>query len=157
MRALRRPRTGADLAVGALLALLTALLFAPAFLAAGSEFDEGILVAFPTRVLQGDLPYRDFEAFYGPAEPFVAAAAFRVFGSTLGAERAIGFAFRLLAVLAAFALLLPWGRTAAFAGGIVAACVAAAGGVTFGSDIAAQALASAGLRLAWRAGRGRPW
>ncbi|HEX6702435.1 MAG TPA: hypothetical protein VF101_17030 [Gaiellaceae bacterium] len=157
MRPALRARIGSNVAVGTLLGVLTALLFAPAFAGAGSEFDEGILVAFPTRVLQGDLPYRDFETFYGPAEPFVAAAVFRVFGSTLGAERAIGFAFRLLAVLAAFALLLPWGRTASFAGGIVAACVAAAGGVTFGSDIAAQALAIAAVALAWRAGRGSPW
>lgn len=48
MHALRRAVIAGDLAVGALLALLTALLFAPAFVAAGSEFDEGILVAFPT-------------------------------------------------------------------------------------------------------------
>src|SRR5438477_1062058 len=150
MRALRRPRTGADLAVGALLALLTALLFAPAFLAAGSEFDEGILVAFPTRILQGDLPYRDFETFYGPAQPFVTAAAFRVFGSTLGAERAVGFCFRLVLVVALYCLLLPWGRIAAFAGGILGACVVAAGGVTFDSDLAAQALGLVALALAWR-------
>jgi hypothetical protein len=150
MHALRRAGTGADLGVGALLALLTALLLAPAFVAADSEFDEGILVAFPTRVLQGDLPYRDFETFYGPAQPYVTAAVFHVFGSRLGAERAVGFAVRLLLVVALYRLLLPWGRVAAFAGGILGACVAAAGGVTFDSDLAAQALGLVALALAWR-------
>jgi hypothetical protein len=145
-----RARIGTDLAVGALVALLVALLLAPAFVAAGSEFDEGILVAFPTRVLQGDLPYRDFETFYGPAQPFVTAAAFHVFGSTLEAERALGFSFRLLVVLALFWLLLPWGRVSAFVGGILGACVAAAGGVTFDNHLAAQALGLVALALAWR-------
>lgn len=150
MHALRRARIGTDVVVGVLLALLTALLFAPAFVAAGSEFDEGILVAFPTRVLQGDLPYRDFETFYGPGEPFLLAAVFRVFGSTLGAERAVGFAFRLLVVVVLYWLLLPWGRVAAFVGGILGACVTAAGGVTFGTDLAAQTLGLVALALAWR-------
>ena len=51
--------------LGAALALATAALLAPSFRAAGSPFDEGILVSFPTRVLAGDIPYRDFETFYG--------------------------------------------------------------------------------------------
>jgi hypothetical protein len=145
--------------VGALLVLLTALLFAPGFRAPGPEFDEGILVTFPTCVLHGDLPYRDFETFYGPAEPFVAAAVFRVFGASLSAERALGFAFRLMLVVAVYVLLLHWGRGAAFIGGIVAGVVVAADGVMFRSDFAAQALAISALALAQRLvpkGRGSP-
>ena len=48
MRAALRPPLGTDVLVGGLLAVLAGLLLAPAFVAAGSEFDEGILVAFPT-------------------------------------------------------------------------------------------------------------
>jgi hypothetical protein len=55
--------------LGAALTLATAALLAPSFPAAGSPFDGGILVGFPTRVLAGDVPYRDFETFYGPGEP----------------------------------------------------------------------------------------
>src|SRR5439155_15867250 len=47
-------------------------------------------------------------------------------------------------------LLLPWGRVVAFAGGVLGSCVAAAGGVTFESEIAAQVLALVALALAWQ-------
>src|ERR671922_687876 len=85
--------------LGTALTLATAALMAPSFRAAGSPFDEGILVSFPTRVLAGDLPYRDFETFYGPGDPYLVAGLFRVFGASLGAERAVGFVFRLLLVV----------------------------------------------------------
>ena len=34
----------------------------------------------PVRVLQGAVPYRDFELFYGPANTYVVAGAFELFG-----------------------------------------------------------------------------
>jgi hypothetical protein len=148
MYGLRPPNGNAF--VASVLVLLSAVLFAPAFVAAGSEFDEGILVTFPVRVLHGDLPYRDFETFYGPAQPFLTAGVFDVFGSTLGTERAISFCFRLLLVIGAYVVLLPFGRAAAFAGGFLAAIVLAAGGVTFDSEVAAQALGSVALTFAWQ-------
>jgi hypothetical protein len=148
-----RARISGDLLVGGALVLLAALLFAPAFVAAGSEFDEGVAVAFPTRVLQGDLPYRDFETFYGPGGPFLVAAVFRLFGSTLGAERATSLCFRLLVVVALYWLLRPWGEATAFAGGILAASVVAAGGLVFDSELAAQAFGLVALALTWRSVR----
>ena len=70
------PRFASTSRGGPLLGLLAALLIAPGFVAAGSEFDKGILVTFPTRVLAGQLPYRDFESFYGPANAYLVAGVF---------------------------------------------------------------------------------
>jgi hypothetical protein len=131
------------------------VLLAPAFAAAGSEFDEGLLMAFPARVLDGDLPYRDFETFYGPAEPFLVGGAFKLFGATLATERALGLAFRLLIVLLLYVLLLRWGRIAALGGGVAAACVVAADGLNLDNDLAAQGLVLLAIVLAGR-GAGLP-
>jgi hypothetical protein len=131
--------------LGAALALATAALMAPSFRAAGSPFDEGILVSFPTRALAGDLPYRDFETFYGPGEPYLVAGLFRVFGASLGAERAVGFAFRLLLVVALYVLLGRLGELPALAGGVLAACLVAADGVNADNHVTALALTALAL------------
>ena len=131
--------------LGAVLALATAALLAPSFLAAGSPFDEGILVSFPTRVLAGDVPYRDFETFYGPGEPYLVAGLFRVFGAGLGVERAVGFAFRLLLVVALFVCLRRFGELPALAGGVLAACLVAADGVNADNHVTALALSVVAL------------
>ena len=81
--------------------------------APGSEFDEGILVAFPTRIETGDLPYRDFETFYGPASPYLVAAAFEIAGPRLATERAVGLLLRLVLVLSIFLLVRRWGTVIA--------------------------------------------
>ena len=83
------------------------------------------------------MPYRDFETFYGPGEPYLVAGAFRVFGASLGAERAVGFVFRLLVVGALFALLRRWGTLPALAGGVIAASLDATDGVTADNAVAA--------------------
>jgi hypothetical protein len=126
--------------LGAALALATAALIAPSFRAAGSPFDEGILVSFPTRVLAGDVPYRDFETFYGPGEPYLVAGLFRAFGAGLGVERAVGFAFRLLLVVVLYALVRRFGEVPAVAGGVLAACLVAADGVNADNHVTALAL-----------------
>lgn len=86
--------------------------------APGSEFDEGILVAFPTRIEAGDLPYRDFETFYGPASPYLVAAAFEIAGPSLATERAVGLLLRIVLIVAVFLLVRRWGD-------VVALCCAA--------------------------------
>lgn len=139
-----------DVAWGAVLGLLAALVIAPGFVAAGSEFDEGILVTFPTRVLAGQLPYRDFESFYGPANAYLVAGVFKVFGSSLGAERAVGFAFRVVIVLALYWVLLPFGRRAAFAGGVITTLIMVATGILLDSYAAAVALAVLAIGVAYR-------
>jgi hypothetical protein len=137
---------------GAALALATAALLAPSFRAAGSPFDEGILVTFPTRILAGAIPYRDFETFYGPGEPYLVAGLFRAFGAGLVDERAVGFVFRLLLVLGLFALLRRFGEVPALAGGVVAACLVAPEGLSANTHVAALALSVLALVALERAG-----
>jgi hypothetical protein len=77
-----------------------------AFLAPGSEMDEGDPLVYGERVLGGDLPWRHFETFYGPANPYLVALAFRLLGVSVFAERMVGMTFRL--VLCAALLSLAW-------------------------------------------------
>jgi hypothetical protein len=49
----------------------------------------------PEQVLKGKLPYRDFETFYGPPNPFLLAVVYCIGGIGLTPERATGFACRL--------------------------------------------------------------
>jgi hypothetical protein len=74
--------------------------------AAGSEMDEGDSLVYGDRVGHGDLPWRDFETFYGPANPYLIQVAYRVFGTDVFAERLVALGFRL--VLVAALLTLAW-------------------------------------------------
>ena len=60
---------------------LAVVLFALAYLSPltvgkGSEMDEGAVVAYASRVLDGAVPHRDFLTFYGPGNPGQHAGAF---------------------------------------------------------------------------------
>ena len=64
-----------------LLVLLTLLVaFWPMFESPALPMDEGTLLVYPELILQGQVPYRDFETFYGPANLWVLSAAFSIFG-----------------------------------------------------------------------------
>ena len=69
-----------------------------------SEMDEGAVVAYADRVLDGAVPHRDFLTFYGPGNLWIVAGAFELFGSNVVTERAVGVLYRLVIVLALFAL-----------------------------------------------------
>ena len=64
--------------------------------------DEGTLLVYPEMVQRGAVPYRDFETFYGPANPYLLAAVYRIFGTTVGVERTVGFLYRALIFVAIF-------------------------------------------------------
>jgi hypothetical protein len=99
-------------ALVAVLALST-LLMLPAFDAPAPPLDEGELVAFPARVLDGAVPQRDFYDPYGPGSVWTIAAADEILGESLTTERVVGMIYRLCIVAAAFALALNWGLGAA--------------------------------------------
>jgi hypothetical protein len=99
--------------LAALVVLVSAAVVATGMRAPGSEFDEGILVTFPTRVAAGDLPYRDFETFYGPASPYLVAAAFELAGPHLATERFVGLLLRVVLVLVVFLLVRRFGNVVA--------------------------------------------
>lgn len=75
--------------------------------------DEGMILVYPEMVQHGKLPYRDFETFYGPANPALLAATFSVFGNNIFVERAVGLIYRILILLAIFAIARNWGKTLA--------------------------------------------
>ena len=67
-------------------------------------YDEGLIVSGATRILRGQLPYRDFNTGYSPAQFYTIAGVFKVFGTTLLAERVWDMVWRLAIVGLAIAL-----------------------------------------------------
>ncbi len=51
--------------------------------------EEGFMLVFPERFLEGDLPNRDFLHLYGPGSVWALAGVFKVFGVSLWSERAV--------------------------------------------------------------------
>src|SRR4051794_41961080 len=46
-------------------------------------FDEGLVLAAARRVTEGQVPYADFTWAYGPAQPYLLAGLFKLFGLSL--------------------------------------------------------------------------
>jgi hypothetical protein len=137
----RRNRIAAATVV--LLVLLVG--FWPSFEKTGLPMDEGMLLVYPELVSHGQLPYRDFETFYGPANPYVLAGAFSIFGTHIFTERSVGLLYRLVCVLAIFGIARRWGTL------LAAGCMFVAGALLICTEpvasawIAAMACALAAL------------
>ena len=91
--------------------------------APGPPMEEGFMLVFPELVLRGEVPNRDFLHLYGPGGLWVLAAVFKLLGTTLQVERAVGFVQLVGVVTAVFAAVKPWGRWVAVAGATAAAIV----------------------------------
>ncbi len=123
------------------------------WLAAGPPMEEGFMLVFPERLLEGDLPNRDFLHLYGPGSLWVLAATYAVLGVSLGVQRAVGFLQHLGVAFGVYALLRPWGPWVAGGGGAIAALIvitpsglsalAWIGGVAFGLWFVASGLLAA--------------
>ena len=61
-------------------------------------YDEGLIVCGASRILHGQLPYRDFDTGYSPAQFYTIAGIFKVFGASLLAERVWDTLWRLAIV-----------------------------------------------------------
>lgn len=107
-------------AIGVTLFVLAYLL--PSTVGKAYEMDEGAVNAYASRVLDGAIPHRDFLTFYGPANPWLVAGGFAVFGESVGVERAVGLLYRILVVLSLFVL---GSRLGGVLGGVAAALIAA--------------------------------
>jgi hypothetical protein len=74
-------------------------------------YDEALILVGSTRVLAGDIPYRDFYANYGPAQFYVLAALFKVFGPSVLVERLWDLLVRSCVVLVIYLIVdRTWGR-----------------------------------------------
>jgi hypothetical protein len=80
----------------------------PGFDKVGMPMDEGSLLVYPELILKGQLPYRDFETFYGPANLWVLSATYAVFGPHVFVERSVGLIYRILILLAVFLIGQRW-------------------------------------------------
>ncbi|MEO8054660.1 MAG: glycosyltransferase family 39 protein [Acidobacteriota bacterium] len=74
-------------------------------------YDEGNTLCAATRVLAGETPYRDFWSLHPPGTTWLLAGAFRVFGATLGVERAVKLGVVALAAVLVFLLARLAART----------------------------------------------
>ena len=124
MHTILRSRAFAVTIESVFVALLFAALvffYRPAFYIAGSRMDEAVLLVFPELLLHGKVPYRDFETFYGPANLWILAAAFRVFGATVEIERIVGLTYRFALFAALYFAVRRWGKAAAIGAVMIAA------------------------------------
>jgi hypothetical protein len=76
-----------NLLVGLLMVAAAALYMWPGMVAPLNIYDEGLIVFGAVRVLQGEMPYRDFWTQYSPGQLYVLAALFKVFGTSIMVER----------------------------------------------------------------------
>lgn len=67
-------------------------------------YDEGIMLTGAMRVAAGQIPHRDFYFIYGPAEAYILAGLFNVFGTSLLAERMFDLFFKALVAAAVYAI-----------------------------------------------------
>ena len=68
-------------------------------------YDGGLPLSLALRVLHGEVPHRDFYYQYGPAQPFVFATLFRIFGVRLLPVTVVELLVRSAIVLAGFAVV----------------------------------------------------
>jgi peptidoglycan/LPS O-acetylase OafA/YrhL/4-amino-4-deoxy-L-arabinose transferase-like glycosyltransferase len=91
------------------------------FLTPGAPFEEGFMLAFPERLLEGDIPNKDFLHLYGPGSLWSLAAFYQVLGVDIWVERFFGL-LQLLGVISAITVVgYRWGRWPALLGGSVCA------------------------------------
>jgi hypothetical protein len=106
--------------VALLIALCVLVPLSRGFEKPGTVMDEGAVLVYPELILKGQLPYRDFETFYGPGNLYVLAASYSVFGINIFVERTVGLCYRLLVLIAVFLIARPYGTV--IAAGCMAVC-----------------------------------
>ena len=108
--------------------------------------DEGFLLVYPELILKGLVPYRDFETFYGPANPYLLSGVFAIFDPGIFVERSVGFVYRMLVLVAVFGIAQRWGTI------IAVGCTAVTGFVLVSTGVVAYAWVGAvalGLCSLW--------
>ena len=115
--------TRRSLAVATLVLVALLLPLLRGFDRPAKAMDEGSLLVYPELILKGNLPYRDFETFYGPANVYLLSGVYAVFGPSTLAERATGLVYRLLILAAVFCIGSRWGATLAAGATLIAGAV----------------------------------
>jgi hypothetical protein len=68
-------------------------------------YDEGLILFGAERVRNGDVPHQDFYANYGPAQFYLLAALYKLFGVSVVVERALDTVERCCCVILVFVLV----------------------------------------------------
>ncbi len=120
---LARPsRTARTAWIATLISLLVVVLYRIIALEiAGPVMDEGVLLLYPEMILDGKVPYRDFETFYGPLNLWVLAGAYSVFGVHIVVERVVALLMLLTTMLGIFQLARRGGLVTAISAVFLAA------------------------------------
>jgi 4-amino-4-deoxy-L-arabinose transferase-like glycosyltransferase len=90
-----------DSLVAFLLGVVSLLLFLQ-YRDYGINDDEGYLLGGVTRILEGEVPYRDFHHTYAPGRFYLVALLFRIFGEDLLVVRGLWVVLRVLIVCLAY-------------------------------------------------------
>lgn len=75
-----------------------------------SLYDEGIILVGAERVLQGDLPYRDFWTLYGPGQFYLVSFLYSIFGVSDLTLRVYGILIKAAITSLAYLLIVPFAR-----------------------------------------------
>jgi hypothetical protein len=102
--------------LGIALFVVSALYLLPHTWEEVNVYDEGIILAGAERILQGDIPLRDFWTIYPPGQFYAVAALFRVFEPSVIVERIYDIAVKALLSVTVFFLILRFSRSTVFAG-----------------------------------------
>lgn len=78
-----------------------------------SVYDEGLILTGAMRVGNGEIPHRDFYANYGPAQFYVVALLFKLFGPSVMTERLWDFTIKAAIATLGFAAVRSYCRPAA--------------------------------------------
>jgi hypothetical protein len=73
-------------------------------------YDEGLALTAAMRVAAGQIPHRDFYANYGPAEFYILAGLFKVFGQSLLVERFYDLTVKALLMGSIYTILRSYSR-----------------------------------------------
>ena len=71
-------------------------------------YDEGIILVGSLRVMNGEVPYRDFWSMYPPGNFYVNAGLFSMFGEQAYWNRLFDALTKLASVLVAYTILRTW-------------------------------------------------
>ena len=88
----------------AVLAALGALISGFSLLRGVDPFDEGLMLQAASRIVDGELPYRDFLYPYGPGQPFLLAGLQELFGPSLVVWRIVRLLVDVAVPLVVFGL-----------------------------------------------------
>jgi hypothetical protein len=129
--------------VCALIILIVLVPLCADFEQTAAPMDEGSLLVYPELMLKGEVPYRDFETFYGPGNLWALSVVYAVFSPDIFVERTVGLAYRLLILAAIFMIAQRWSTP------LAVGCTLLTGMVVLPSLLAAYAWMGGVLCCLW--------